>query len=301
MAYVVGASAVARHDDHNTAAAFAKATADQASTVGRGLQHEQDLIVSTAAFAVTNPDASESVFAHWVSVVRAFHRYPELTAFGESVLVPAAKLSAFEVRAARALKAPPGSTRTAGAPPSPESCPSIASPWSSARAADPRTSLAAGYDFCDSTDDAPGLASRDRGRGTYGLVTLGGLTTLVIETPVYRAGVVPTTVAARRSSFQGWIGVALRPNLLLDPVLGVHPGITLSLRYLDELSHVAFSDGTPPTGAQHILINLDNGWSIETFTARAPTGVFAHPNAFALMGAREPALSGGLTAPVIGS
>ena len=45
----------------------------------------------------------------WADSVRALQRYPELTGFGESVIVPASQLSAF---AARAVARPCGSAGT---------------------------------------------------------------------------------------------------------------------------------------------------------------------------------------------
>ena len=41
-------------------------------------------------------------------------------------------------------------------------------------------------------------------------------TYLSIQTPVYRGGMVPATVAGRRAAFLGWVGMAVMPQLVLN-------------------------------------------------------------------------------------
>ena len=42
---------------------------------------------------------------------------------------------------------------------------------------------------------------------------------LVIVAPVYRGGLIPPTIAARRGAFLGWVGVAVVPGVLLSQAL----------------------------------------------------------------------------------
>jgi hypothetical protein len=96
---VFAAGRVAQNEGQNSQRAFATSSAEIASTLKLAIQHEEDLVVSAGAFALGNPDASNTEFVQWATAVRAMDRYPELRGFGESVIVPASQLGAFAARA----------------------------------------------------------------------------------------------------------------------------------------------------------------------------------------------------------
>ncbi|HTQ69112.1 MAG TPA: bifunctional diguanylate cyclase/phosphodiesterase, partial [Solirubrobacteraceae bacterium] len=149
-----------------------------------------------------------------------------------------------------------------------------------------------GVDFCAL---APSLiAARASGQATYAPVLDGNKNELGVETPVYRGGVTPSTVAARQRAFVGWLGELLEPGVILTRALQTHPNLAVTFHYNEAGSKIAFSSGHPPHGAQTTTINLHNGWTVQTFAAAPSAAVFAHRNALTLL------LGGILLSGVIG-
>jgi len=276
----IAARAIAHNSAEKSSEAFAGSSAEVASTLKLAIQHEQDLVVSAAGFVVSNPDGTEAQFIAWADSVRALERYPELNAFGESVIVPASQLSAF---ATRALADPSASLSPGGTfqviPPGTRSFYCFSQVGQTRDASD----ALVGYDYCAGIEGAVALANRDSGQGSYVPITFGTVTDLGVQIPVYRGGVVPPTVAARQAAFVGWIGMSLVPKVLLDTALEAHPGTSVSLRYGGGASKVVFTDGKVPAYAQHVVINLHNGWTVETFASVAGAGVLGDNGALALL------------------
>jgi CHASE1-domain containing sensor protein len=79
---VLAARSVSRTDAEKSHQAFARAASQIASTLRLAIGHEEDLVVSAAAFDLENPNASSASFKRWSSEVRAFERYPELFGIG---------------------------------------------------------------------------------------------------------------------------------------------------------------------------------------------------------------------------
>jgi hypothetical protein len=214
---VLAAGAVAHSDKQKAHASFETSSADVASSLKLSLQHEQDLVVDVGGFITSGVSVTQSQFLAWAGSVRALQRYPEVTGFGESVIVPASQLAAF---AARSVADPVG-------PLGPDGTFQVVPPgkrpfYCFARVEQVRNAgegVSAGYDYCTGAQGVAALAGRDSGQGAYLPITFGKVTSLAIETPVYRGGAVPVTVAARRAEFVGWIG---RPPRLrrLAPLRG---------------------------------------------------------------------------------
>ena len=110
----------------------------------------------------------------------------------------------------------------------------------------------AGLDLCTGAPGARILAARDSGQGAYQPYATGDLTLLGIQVPVYRGGVVPTTVAARRAAFIGWVALALLPKVLLETAREAHPDTAVTLRYARGASPISFSSGKAPPSAQSL-------------------------------------------------
>jgi PAS domain S-box-containing protein len=104
-----------------------------------------------------------------------------------------------------------------------------------------------------------------------------------VNTPIYRAGVEPATVAARRKVFLGWVGHVLAPNVVLSRALEGHPGTALALRYRRGASHVVFRAGKAPRDAQSVTIDLRNGWTVQTSASVAGGGVIDARNALLVL------------------
>ena len=278
---LLAAGSIARDGSQKAHQSFALSSAEVASTLKLAVQHEQDLVVSAAGFVVSNPNATQAAFVRWADSVRALQRYPELTGFGESVIVPASQLAAFEARAVAGPAAPLGPGGTFQVIP-PGSRPFYCfTRFGQVRNA--RGGVSAGYDYCSGDSGAASLAARDSGRGDYVPIKYGQVTWLGVETPVYRGGVVPSTVASRRASFVGWIGMSLVPKVVLGTALEGHPGTAVQMSYGAGTSQVVFTDGKAPANAQHVTINLHNGWTVESFATVTGGGVFADEGALALL------------------
>ena len=118
-----------------------------------------------------------------------------------------------------------------------------------------------GLDFCASNTTT--LSARDTGEGSYYPVAVGFTTWLGIDTPVYRGGVTPSTLEARRKLFLGWLGEAIDPGVLLRRALEGHPGIEVSMRYARGASTVVFASNTKaPRRDASTTIDLHNGWKV---------------------------------------
>jgi diguanylate cyclase (GGDEF)-like protein len=295
LASVLGARAMAHSDADKARLAFHLSSAEIASTLTLAIQHEEDLIVSASAFVTGNPRASAADFDRWAEAVDAMRRYPELQNIGLVELVPASQLRAFEARLAadpvRALgPQSPGQTGPLQILPEgarPYYCLAVAGMARSAA-----SYLPAGLDYCAIAPTLVG--ARETGQASYAPVRGRNGTALGIETPVYRGGVMPTTVAARRRAFVGWLGELLVPGVVLQQALAGHPDVAVVFRYDSRFSHVAFARGRVPAGAQSTEISLragreaglgnaGEGWTVQTFGAAVASGVFADRDAFVLL------------------
>jgi diguanylate cyclase (GGDEF)-like protein len=295
LASVLGARAVAQSDADKARLAFHFASAEIASTLKLTIQHEEDLVVSASAFVTGNPSASPADFDRWAESVRAMRRYPELQDFGLVMLVPTSRLAAVEARmAADPLRplgpqsaAPQGGFQILPQGNRPYYCFAVAGLARSAAIV-----LPAGLDFCALAPSL--LPTRDSGVASYAPFVDGKTTTLGVETPVYRGGVVPGTVTARQRAFVGWLGELLVPKVVLEQALDGHPNVAVIFRYDSRYSHVAFIRGKAPAGAQSTTIDLrvgreaglgnsHEGWTVQSFGVGVADGVFGDWHALTLL------------------
>jgi len=251
---------------------------DIASTLNLTIQHEEDLSIAAGAFFSANPDNSQTAFRQWTNTVRAFARYPELEGIAEIVWVPASQLSAFTAREIADPSGPLGPGGTYQVLPSgvrPDYC---LESVSQSRTTQP---ISAAIDYCE-TAIGPGLLrARDTGQGAYEPFNLGHFTVLGIGIPLYTGGEVPATVEARRAAFIGWMGIDIRPSILLTAALRNRPGTAVVFRYRGGSSKVAFLGGAIPIGAQSDTIDLHNGWKVDVFGTVTGAGLFGNGNSLA--------------------
>jgi diguanylate cyclase (GGDEF)-like protein len=262
-ASLVTARAVAHGRAIDSHRAFESSSRDVASKLKLGIQREQDLAVSAAAFTAANPHGSQAEFLAWSGSVRALTRYPELQAMGFVVIVPQAQLRAFGTRvtAGQIPKAAPFAVVPAGKRPF-----YCLGAVGFARIA---VSSSIGLDYCASNSTT--LSSRDTGQGSYYPVSLGFTSWLGIDTPVYRGGSTPTTLEARRRLFLGWLGEAIDPGVLLRHALVGHPGTEVSMTYAKGASKVVFASARTSHRDASTTIDLHNGW-ILAVAGRLPSG-----------------------------
>jgi diguanylate cyclase (GGDEF)-like protein len=281
---VLGARALAGTDTDKARLAFHLTSADIASTLTLAIQHEEDLVVSASAYVATNGDASPTGFDKWAESVHALQRYPELQNIGLVARIPAPHLAAFERQVMAnplrplGLSAPGPRERFQVLPPGPR-------PYYCFAVAGLARSLASylptGLDYCAV---APTLASApDTGLSSYAPFVQGNVTTLGVETPVYKTGAVPATVAARRRAFVGWLGELLVPGVVLRRALEGHPNTAVTFRYGHGSGDVVFTSGAVPRHAQSAWINLHNGWSVHSLGIAAASGVLADGHALTVL------------------
>jgi diguanylate cyclase (GGDEF)-like protein len=274
---LLGARAVTRSDTDKQRLAFHLAATEITSTLKLAIQHEEDLVVNASAFMADNPSASADRFDRWLETVHAMARYPELENVGLVGLVPAAEVSAF----ARHVEAHPvegvharqsergsGNFTIVPAGPRPFYCFAFAG-----RSRSPADYLPEGLDYCAFAGAL--IHARDSGQSSYAPFKVGAATTLGVQTPVYRGGLVPSTVAARRRAFIGWLGELLEPTVLLTRALQGHPNTVVTFRYDSGQSHIVFRSGHDIASDETTTIDLRNGWSVRSAAPR-PSGAVLH-------------------------
>ncbi len=283
LASVFGALGAARSDADKRRMSFHLASDEVASTLKLALQHEEDLAVSGSAYVAGNPHASPGAFDKWVESVKALQRYPELQNIGHVVLVKGSQLRAFEARMAATPLRPFGAGATVPneaftvmpAGERPYYCFAVAG------MASPAHYVPGGIDYCALAPTL--LPARDEGLTSYAPFVHRGVAKLGVETPVYRGGVTPRTVEARRRAFEGWLGVLLVPGVVLRRALEGHPGISVDFRYNSAVSHVSFASGSAPRGGQSASVDLHNGWAVHTHGPAAPSGLLGDSHALTLL------------------
>ncbi len=278
---LLAATVVARNNTQAAHQSFVASSEQIASTLQLAIQHEQDLVVNAGAFFVGTPDPTGAQYRQWLTASHTFAQYPELAGIAQVVVVPAAGLAAFE---ARALRDPAG---TLGAHGTFQIIPAGVRPYycftNVAQSRSGQSVTPVGFDYCDTVLGPQFLKARDTGVGAYLPYGSGSGEGLVVGTPVYTTGVVPSTVQARRADFIGWIGTQVTPSVLLTTALADHPRTALAFVYRDHSSVVTFRAGVAPAHAQSTTIGLRNGWSVQTFAASKASGVWNNSNALLVL------------------
>ncbi len=281
VASILGVLAVARDDGGKARQASATTAVEIASTLKLALRREQDLAVDAGAFVIGNPSGSQAQFQRWEVSDQVFERYPELQGIGELVLVPESDLASF---AAHALADPIDRRATAGAfrvtPPGlrPYYC---FQSLSQSRSGEPATP--ADLDLCDTGFGPVLFKARDSGIGVYLPYGVGNQASLGVGTAIYRGGTAPPTVQARRAAFMGWVGIEVKPSVVLATALDGHANTAVSFRHGVGASSVTFDAGRAPAGATATTVRLPNGWHVQVSAVAGSSGVIGNPNAVVLL------------------
>jgi diguanylate cyclase (GGDEF)-like protein len=271
---VVGARVEARNDSLKLRQTSSATSTAIASKLKLALQHEQDLIVTAAAFIAGNPEATQAQFGRAMTSISALQRYPELQGIAKLALVPASQLSAFAAQEKAAVGSfsvvPPGAR--------PYYC------FTTLLVSRNGQSFAGGgLDVCDTALGPLIMGARDSGQGAYLPYGAGKNAGLILGQPVYRGSFPPTTVRARQDAFIGWVGMEIVPRVVLDSALAGYPDYRLVFRYQGVSNGVSFQAGTAPAGAQSRTIDLGNGWHLQTFGAATVDGVLTDPGALGIL------------------
>ncbi len=284
---VLGAGTVASNDRQKARSTFASSSSEVASTLVLIIQHEEDLVVGTRAFIADHPNASQAAFLRWMTIVGALARSPELEGGGEVAIVPASRLAAFAAR----QNAEPANPLPAGV--SYQVLPPGRRPYYCLLALVlARTTqvgvVPAGFDYCAAKTPLRTalFAARDSGQNAYLPNKSGPRTELLIETPIYRGGLVPKTIAERRRTLMGAFATSVNPRIILATALRGHPDVAVEFRYDGSPSAVVFRSAAPVRGGQSATIHLAAGWTMRASGAPLGGGVLSDTKALT-------ALSGG--------
>ncbi len=226
---------------------FELATSQITSSLSLALQRYADLVTSAAAFVIDVNDHHEPTNAslqRWMDITDSADRHPELKGVGIAVIVSDADLATY---AAAAEANPSGPLNEVGefepipAGPRPFYC-FVEAVWSDPNA--PVTVLPAGFDYCTLDIGAVVLKARDSGAGALTSTDLGSAgELLLVYSPVYVDGVVPTTVEGRRQTFLAAIGTALDPVEFLATVASAHPEFGVQVKVSGAPARSADDDG----------------------------------------------------------
>jgi diguanylate cyclase (GGDEF)-like protein len=274
------AGSVASNEANKSRQAFRGSSSEIASTLQLAIQHEEDLVVSAGAFIAGNDDTSTKQFAQWVSMERAVQRYPEMRAMGLVTIVPAAGLAAW----AQSRQTGPLSTDQPFVLEPQGNRPYYCFSQAVGYLASGIPSAPPGYDYCAGSSGPKFLSIRDSGRAEYLPLKFGtSPILLLVETPVYRDGVLPTTLEARRQGFLGIIATMVQPGTVLDAALRGHPRTAVTFAYHQGSSKAVFRSGASPRGSEVVTISLHNGWTVSTFGLVSRGGVLANKSALMLL------------------
>jgi diguanylate cyclase (GGDEF)-like protein len=293
---VLGAHEMARSDSDRARLASHLISANIASSLKLAILHEEDLTASASAFVAGNPNVSAAEFDRWIESMHAMQRYPELQNIGLVKFVPASRLKAFETHmAAHPLRpfGPHSQAPKVGLVVVPQGNRPFYCLAVTGLARNAASYLPAGLDYCELMKTMipaleVGLA------GGYAPLVDSGTTALGVATPVYREGVTPSTVAARRRAFIGWLGVRLEPKIVIERALEGHPNVAVAIHYDSRYAHIRFANGSAPSSAQSIqipllvgrdagLTNSREGWSLQTYSTNVAGGILNDSNALALL------------------
>ncbi len=285
---VLGAHALATHDETQARQNFHASVTSTgiASAVRVALQREEDLLVAASTFFAGNPKASPAELSSWARGTDALRRYPELQRLGfvallkaEPSLANVTTTTTGAVRGLGQLTTPSSSSRVQGLRLLPIAKPSY---YCSAVAQLSRSSAggsAASGGHCSLSHGL--LSARDSGMSTYS--ALAGGKAFGVVAPVYRGGVAPSSVGARRAAFVGWLHEMLLPGVVLRQALQGHPQAAAQLRYRAGAANVMFASGAPSPDAQSVATDLQGGWILTSFGPAAGTGLFSDGSALALL------------------
>jgi diguanylate cyclase (GGDEF)-like protein len=275
IASVLGARAQSHKHADRTRQEFRIASSEVAASLVVAIEHEQDLVVSTGAFMASEPRMANSGFVAWARRQLDSGRYPEVLELGEAVVVPFSRMSGFAA-SARREQAGSRKAKEAFIMSTPGSQPLYCLARSYV-AGSPPSGYPVGLDWCNGPTRSDLLAARDTASSAYRPIRIGAARGLTVFTPVYRDALPPASVAARRSAFIGWVNLTVVPTSLLARALAGHPAIAVTFSYRASGIQFAFHQGSVPPHAESLAINLDNGWTVRTFTVAVPGGLLVDP------------------------
>jgi diguanylate cyclase (GGDEF)-like protein len=305
---LVGAAAWKGALNREASNSLTNSAATAAAVVSSNLTLDANLMAQLRGLIVTNPDLSNVGFVEWLNVAGVAEQFPGGVGFGFVERVPAADLAAFA--AARrtdpvtGLPSPDPFTVIPDTHPA-EYCLQKVGYWEATKIAD--FEIPAGLDFCaaeltpgGAASPLPSLLDAATDRGLPSVLTPDQLIPGVFAAfvPVYRGGVTPSTVEARRADSIGWVAGSFRSAALTDTALNGAAGLTIEVSHTgpggeDVMVSAASADQGRSSDAVVSTVEVDPGWTIRVMGRSPVGGMSAERQALAVLGL-------GLTLSVLG-
>jgi diguanylate cyclase (GGDEF)-like protein len=271
----VGARFYAAQRSEQTHRHFVDTSEAIASSLRVAILHEQDLIDSMESLIIGNPNASTAQFNSWASAVQLFRRYSSVIEVGVIHYVPRADLATFEREQSIRQNAPfhlspPGNR--------PYYCFATVGLARKGATAAPKD-----FDVCATSIGSPVTRARTSGKSAVLPFFYDGVKVFGLETPFYRGGGVPSTVAKRDAEFLYVVGVLFDPATILNAALIHHPNFALVLHYGGRDSPIIFQSGTVPNVGSVAYVSLHDGWTLEADAPTARQGLFQSGGALLLL------------------
>jgi diguanylate cyclase (GGDEF)-like protein len=272
------ATSVARTNYRDTTLRQSEAKDQITTDLQLALQRQQDLVVNVKAFLLTNPNTTQAEFSRWIAASDIYARYPGIEGLAEVEYVPAADLPAFVARYDTGALGSGGSLSV-----TPSGARSYYCLISVTSSRPGEVATPAGLDFCTTVLGPALIDAADSGKGAVVPGKFTSATSLLIGTPIYAGGAVPTTVALRRSQLIGWVGTQIVPSVFLKDALLGHQGVKLVFRYSDGTSTATFSTGASSRGATSSVYELQNGWIVTVLSASPSEGILRDTGAILVL------------------
>jgi diguanylate cyclase (GGDEF)-like protein len=297
-ASVVGGRATRSAAQHQAAAALTSASADIADSIGSQLQRDTDFTANQAALLGVLPDLNNTQFKELFDSIGVDQRYPGGAGFVYFERVEAAQLAAFVNR----LEADPvtgvpitGTFSVLPSGPRPEYCLQRLGVVKGK----PTVPLAPGYDACvpritgfGPSPTATALrAAQDSGHLTIlapspGYPAIG----LVMLAPVYRGGLVPTTIDDRHHLLVGWITGSFDGPADMSTASGSHHGLSIELSRQDLSTGPAVVARAGTVGAGHVsrqavTVDADGQWIVRVSGSLGAGGLSPWTQGIGVLGA----------------
>jgi diguanylate cyclase (GGDEF)-like protein/PAS domain S-box-containing protein len=202
-----------------------------ASSVALSLARLNDLTATMRAAIATRPAMTSQEWARWIANLDVAQRYPGSLGLAFAEIVPASGLKAYEATVEADPPAGAGPThRFVIAPGGKRSSYCFIRLRSGSSILD---QLPVGLDLCQVAGAGFFSKPRDTGQFQVTPVQLGTQASAAIFGPVYRGGLIPTSLAARRASFMGLVGGLFNVEKLLGTALRSHAGFSATLSRQD--------------------------------------------------------------------
>jgi diguanylate cyclase (GGDEF)-like protein/PAS domain S-box-containing protein len=272
---VIGAADWRSNQRQETRHSFDVQASVVTSSVALSLARLDDLTATMRAALSARPHMTSRGWERWSADLDVTHRYPGSLGLAFAQVVPASQLANYE---ATVESDPPagatGKTPFAVVPPGARPMYCFIRLRSTGSVLD---HLPIGLDLCQV--GGRGFFSKPRDTGEFHVtpVALGGASVAAIFAPVYRGGLVPVTIAARRARFIGLVGGLFNVEKLLGGALRPYFGLSATLSRQDIGSSTRAQSAASGVSG---MFGKTDGSVVGSFGAPPARSVVAHTKTF---------------------